>query len=261
LRLFLIILFSFSIIPIFAQDNLYVNSKYNFSIEIPNGWKILSDESIAIDGLTKAVSFYKTSDITSYQRSTPNFNIKIDNDENNNLQQYVEKRTEFISKNYLRLIDKSECDLMADYLCNSEDLKAREYYDLEVLTESIDTSIGKAYTITYQIDKTDLVFGDEYQLIYSEMVLEKEKKIFIFTFISEPSYFGLIDDVVASIFTLSVSENKLEREIITNQLEITKKVPDWIKNTALWYGQGKISEDEFLNAIKYLISEGIIKIE
>jgi plastocyanin len=38
-------------------------------------------------------------------------------------------------------------------------------------------------------------------------------------------------------------------------------VPDWIKNTAKWYGEGKITETEFLNAIKYLINNKIIIIE
>ncbi|MFB5610531.1 MAG: plastocyanin/azurin family copper-binding protein [Nitrosopumilaceae archaeon] len=38
-------------------------------------------------------------------------------------------------------------------------------------------------------------------------------------------------------------------------------VPDWVKNTALWYGEGSISETEFLNAIKYLIENKIIIIE
>jgi len=37
-------------------------------------------------------------------------------------------------------------------------------------------------------------------------------------------------------------------------------VPDWIKNTAKWYGDDQISEGEFLNAIKYLIQNGIIEI-
>lgn len=38
-------------------------------------------------------------------------------------------------------------------------------------------------------------------------------------------------------------------------------VPDWVKNTAKWYGEGKISETEFLNAIKYLINNRILNLE
>lgn len=38
-------------------------------------------------------------------------------------------------------------------------------------------------------------------------------------------------------------------------------VPEWIKNTAKWYGEGKISETEFLNAIKYLINNNILNLD
>ena len=37
-------------------------------------------------------------------------------------------------------------------------------------------------------------------------------------------------------------------------------VPDWIKDIAKWFGNDKISEGEFLNAIRYLIDSGIIEI-
>lgn len=38
-------------------------------------------------------------------------------------------------------------------------------------------------------------------------------------------------------------------------------VPDWIKNTAKWYGEDKISEKEFLNAIRYLINNGVMTLD
>jgi len=44
-------------------------------------------------------------------------------------------------------------------------------------------------------------------------------------------------------------------------IEQEKKIPDWVKNIFLWYGQDQVSEDELLDAIKYLITEGIIEIE
>lgn len=37
-------------------------------------------------------------------------------------------------------------------------------------------------------------------------------------------------------------------------------VPEWVKNIALWFGQGMVSEEEFIDAIKYLIEQGIIKV-
>jgi plastocyanin len=40
-----------------------------------------------------------------------------------------------------------------------------------------------------------------------------------------------------------------------------ERVPEWIKNTAMWYAEGKISETEFLNAIKFLLDNKIIVLE
>ena len=40
-----------------------------------------------------------------------------------------------------------------------------------------------------------------------------------------------------------------------------ESVPEWIRNNALWYGQGIVSETEFLNAIKFLIENDVIILE
>ncbi len=40
-----------------------------------------------------------------------------------------------------------------------------------------------------------------------------------------------------------------------------ESVPEWVKNTALWYGEGIVSEGEFLNMIKFLIENDIITLD
>ena len=57
--------------------------------------------------------------------------------------------------------------------------------------------------------------------------------------------------MVFSIMLISLSMNFANAE----------SVPDWVKNTALWYGEGMISEGEFLNMIKFLIDNKIITLE
>lgn len=57
--------------------------------------------------------------------------------------------------------------------------------------------------------------------------------------------------MVFSIMLISLSVNFANAE----------SVPEWVKNTALWYGEGIVSETEFLNMIKFLIEEGVIVIE
>lgn len=44
------------------------------------------------------------------------------------------------------------------------------------------------------------------------------------------------------------------------QSGFAESVPPWIKNTAKWYGDGQISELEFLNVIRYLVDNGILSV-
>ncbi|MGH1521880.1 MAG: cupredoxin domain-containing protein [Nitrosopumilus sp.] len=57
-----------------------------------------------------------------------------------------------------------------------------------------------------------------------------------------------ISVVAFSFLLVSLSVNSVNAEL----------VPEWVKNNALWYGEGIISESEFLNAIKFLIENEII---
>ena len=54
--------------------------------------------------------------------------------------------------------------------------------------------------------------------------------------------------IMFSIFLISFSINLVNAE----------SVPSWVKNNALWYGQGDITEIEFLNSIKFLIEQDIL---
>ncbi len=46
-----------------------------------------------------------------------------------------------------------------------------------------------------------------------------------------------------------------------NAFAETSQVPDWIKNNALWWAEGKISEQEYLDSITFLIDKEIIKVK
>ncbi len=43
-------------------------------------------------------------------------------------------------------------------------------------------------------------------------------------------------------------------------LELKTKLPDWVRNIFIWYGEDKISEDELIGALQFLIKEGMIKV-
>jgi len=43
-------------------------------------------------------------------------------------------------------------------------------------------------------------------------------------------------------------------------LESKTKLPEWVRNIFSWYAENKISEDELIGALQFLIKEGIIKV-
>ena len=60
--------------------------------------------------------------------------------------------------------------------------------------------------------------------------------------------FSIIVLIFSLLFSSVLFYNVADAEVI----------PVWVKNTAIWYGEDKISETEFLNAIKFLIDSDII---
>ena len=36
------------------------------------------------------------------------------------------------------------------------------------------------------------------------------------------------------------------------------EIPDWIKDNAGWWAEGKISDDDFIYGVNYLVNQGII---
>ena len=49
--------------------------------------------------------------------------------------------------------------------------------------------------------------------------------------------------------------------IITPSVFAEEKVPDWVKNNAGWWASALINDNEFVNAIEFLIKEGIIQVD
>ena len=38
-------------------------------------------------------------------------------------------------------------------------------------------------------------------------------------------------------------------------------IPGWLKNMAVWWGEGKIADQDFINALQYLVENNVIIIE
>ena len=63
--------------------------------------------------------------------------------------------------------------------------------------------------------------------------------------------------------TFEVVENLAEitegTETVTE--ESTEKIPNWVRQIFIWYADNQIAEAELLNAIKFLVQQGIIELE
>ena len=59
--------------------------------------------------------------------------------------------------------------------------------------------------------------------------------------------------------TLPEPEVIEEPEVTEPKPESVPKVPEWVRNIFIWYAEEKISEDDLLGAIQFLIDQGILK--
>ena len=67
------------------------------------------------------------------------------------------------------------------------------------------------------------------------------------------------DEIIGTqLFDLVDDDTSITQNSFINQ---TPKIPSWVKNIFVWYGQDKISEDELLTAIEFLINDGLIRIK
>ena len=76
------------------------------------------------------------------------------------------------------------------------------------------------------------------------------------TFISAVQY--LIQNQVIDIPSLNVSADP---DVIIDEyaiVEEAKPVPEWIKNSAGWWSKDMITDDEFLDSVKWLVENGVI---
>ena len=55
-------------------------------------------------------------------------------------------------------------------------------------------------------------------------------------------------------------ENYPDYDSIYEAVGKRQPVPDWIKNNAIWWSEGKLSEDEFVGGIEYLVKSKIINV-
>ncbi len=93
----------------------------------------------------------------------------------------------------------------------------------------------------------------------SELVEDETTSTEIETEIETETEIEIETETEIEIETETEQDTIVEPQITSNGA-VPSIIPGWIKNIALWYGQGNVTEDEFINAIKFLINQGIIEV-
>lgn len=66
--------------------------------------------------------------------------------------------------------------------------------------------------------------------------------------------------IVRKLILLSILIISLGVSIGTISAQSSSEIPSWVKNNAIWWGEGQISDSEFLSALQFLINNGHLKI-
>jgi len=121
-------------------------------------------------------------------------------------------------------------------------------------------------------EKTDEIWTVDVAYIVQDEVLGEQKvgnyELFVYT-----EFGSSIARTEFSIVQSSLSEIQQESEstseTVSDSVEVSElvtgdsdqpKIPEWIKDVFVWYGQDLITEDELISALQFLISEGILDV-
>lgn len=96
--------------------------------------------------------------------------------------------------------------------------------------------------IAYLVEESDL--GDEPIGEY-QMVLETE-----YDSHTSSQTFTIVKESLSELENLTASNDETE--------ESEQSIPEWVREVFVWYGEKQITEDQLIEAIKFLIQEGII---
>jgi len=246
----------------------YTNSDYGFSIKYPQNWYIIYEvvewePTEYDDGSVQIVTFYENPDLSGHYVDL----TLIKNDtyaRNYEGQEYLQQ---------IQQLQKSTC---VDYVEIGYKCEDHSLIDSKIF--SIDGH--KAYQITEKFTETqknekpsknigiltDIIYGTNIWSIYSYNIESEYPKVA--SAIEEIVNSFDLDETVLEDF--NKSDDTVKQESVSNQelkalwhnLQVFNewKIPQWPSNLFIWYDEGRISGGEIMDALEFLMKEGIINI-
>jgi len=97
---------------------------------------------------------------------------------------------------------------------------------------------------------TSKIILDEQTGIVLEMNITLESEID-----GQPFNFELVNKLIDTNII-----NESTKVTFSKSFSVEESVPDWVRNTALWWSDDLITDEEFVNGIQFLINEDIIQV-
>ena len=222
-----------SIFVIFLISTNYVaeadNNLTSLNEESTITVSIVGDPIINLDSNNKLLRAYV--DIVNYNPSDGYYFLRV-------IQSATDK---IISEEEIIIREKSNDKAGVDiaHMFNEEELSINGIvvlgdYDLEVFSEH-GNAVGNT---TFSIIKPSVVSAIPISKIIEE-----------------------IDNSTETESTAGSTDESAEKStVIESELENVQNIPDWVKNIFILYADGSIKENELISALKFLIEQGIIKI-
>jgi len=122
-----------------------------------------------------------------------------------------------------------------------------------------------AIAIAYAAAVESQDFAEKKGVTY-KTVIDSEVEIVIPSWIKQQVGWWVTSETQDSDFINSMQYLIKERIIVLPYIPESSttsedvEIPPWIKNTAGWWAQGEVSDQEFLSAMQYLIKEGVLQV-
>ena len=148
-------------------------------------------------------------------------------------------------------------------------------YTVEINSDKESYNIGESITFSGSVNKYDedrslriSIFDSDQNLILTQKTSVNADTTFSHKIILDEQFLdgkytvrAQYGNSQATVERISFVINSNEVTSMEQKLPGDTKIPDWVKNIFLWYGQDQVSEDEIISAIKFLIEAGIIKLD
>ena len=121
-----------------------------------------------------------------------------------------------------------------------------------------DATIWKPGTYVLELE----YLGDKYS---TQFIIEETGKIALPFWIKDLAHMWITEPLVTDKDFARALEYLIEKGIISIPYtepgtETVSSIPEWVKNNAEWWIEGKISDTEFALALQYLVKAGIITV-